>query len=95
VVFFRPNKKDVDPRERAAWGDLLSLGLVLPIAIVLGFYIGRWVGGLFGHPAPGQYIGLVWGVATGFWELYKVNARITRMEEKAQAEKDHDSKPDA
>jgi hypothetical protein len=95
VVFFRPKSKDVDLRERAVWGDLLSLGLVFPIAIVLGFYIGRWAGGLFGHPEAGQYIGLIWGVATGFWELFKMNNRLNRMEKKnrEETERDDDSRP--
>jgi Putative F0F1-ATPase subunit Ca2+/Mg2+ transporter len=62
------------------WGDLMSLGLVFPVAIVLGFFGGRWVGGWFGHPLPGQWIGLIYGIATGFWELYKVSRKLERMD---------------
>lgn len=79
-VIFRPNKNDADPKERALWGDLMSMGLVFPIAIVLGFFVGRWVGGLVGHPEGGQWIGLVWGIAAGFWELYKVTVRMNAMD---------------
>jgi hypothetical protein len=25
-------------------------------------------------------VGLVWGAATGFWELYKVTVRLNRMD---------------
>ena len=71
-MFFRPKKADgADARERALWGDLISLGTTFPIAIALGFFLGRWAGGKLGHPAVGQWIGLAWGVATAFWELYK------------------------
>jgi len=80
-MLFRPKSKDVDPRERAVWGDLLSMGMVFPIAIVLGLFIGRWIGGRFGHAQAGQWIGILWGVATGFWELFKVNAKLNRLDQ--------------
>lgn len=80
-MFIRPRKSDGgSAKERALWGDLLSLGMVFPIAIALGFFLGRWIGGKFGHPQAGQFIGLIWGVATGFWELYKVTERMNRMD---------------
>ena len=41
-MLFRPKPKDADPKERALWGDLMSLGMVVPAAIVLGYFIGRW-----------------------------------------------------
>ncbi|MDP2876352.1 MAG: AtpZ/AtpI family protein [Holophaga sp.] len=58
----------------------MSLGMVFPIAIVLGYFLGRWIGGLMGHPKLGQYLGLALGIATGFWELYKVTLRLDRMD---------------
>ena len=63
------------------WGDLMALGMVFPNAIALGFFLGRWVGGLLGHPGAGMAVGLVWGVASGFWELYKVTVRLNRMDD--------------
>lgn len=83
---FRPKNKQVDPRERALWGELLSLGLVFPIAIVLGFFGGRWIGGWFGHAAVGQWIGLAYGVATGFYELYKTTRRLDRLDDREPPE---------
>ena len=53
-MIFRPRPDDASPKERALWGDLLSLGLVFPTAIVLGFYLGRWIGGKLGHREAGQ-----------------------------------------
>jgi F0F1-type ATP synthase assembly protein I len=80
-MFFRPTKKDgVDAKERALWGDLISLGMVFPIAIVLGYFIGRWVGGMFGKPYAGRLIGLALGVMAGFWELFKVSKRLERYD---------------
>lgn len=75
----RPKPTDADPQERALWGELSSIGLVFPIAIVLGYFLGRWVGGLLGHPQAGQWIGLALGIATGFWELFKVTVRLDRL----------------
>ncbi len=67
------------PRERALWGDLIAMGMVFPIAICLGYFIGRYVGGYFGHAYAGGLWGLAWGIATGFYELYKVTARMARV----------------
>ena len=34
-----------------------------------------------GHPALGQWVGLAWGIFAAFWELYKVNRRMSRRDE--------------
>ncbi len=74
----RPRPSSVDPKERALWGDLISLGMVFPIAIVLGYFTGRWLGGRFGHAYGGGLWGIAWGIATGFYELYKVTVRMSK-----------------
>ncbi len=79
-MIFRRGGRDADPGERALWGDLMSMGLTFPLCITLGFFLGRWIGGRFGHPAVGQWVGLVWGIVTAFWELYKVNRRMARRD---------------
>lgn len=79
-MLFRPKKKDASPKERALWGELLSLGMTFPIAITTGFFLGKWIGGKFGHPESGQWIGLVWGVATAFFELYKTTKRLDKLD---------------
>ena len=84
-MIFQRKDRGVDPGERALWGDLMGLGLVFPIAIALGYFAGRWAGGKLGHPTAGIWIGLAWGVATGFWELYKTTVRLDRYD---QARKD-------
>lgn len=72
--------RDADPEERSLWADLLALGMVFPIAIVAGLFLGRWIGGKFGHAELGQWIGLAWGVAAGFWELFKTSQKLDRFE---------------
>jgi uncharacterized protein YneF (UPF0154 family) len=85
-MLLRPKNKDADPKERALWGELMSLGMVFPIAIALGFFGGRWIGGWFGHPLLGQWIGLVYGIATGFYELYKTTKRLDRLDQQPPPE---------
>lgn len=79
-MILKPGKEDADPGERALWGDLMSLGITFPLCIALGFFLGRWIGGWFGHPARGQWVGLIWGIGAAFWELYKLNRRMTRRD---------------
>lgn len=83
-MLFRPKPNDANPQERAVWGSLMSLGLNFPIAILLGFFIGRWIGGKFGYETEGKYIGLAWGVAAAFYELYKVSKRMIKQDEDDQ-----------
>jgi hypothetical protein len=73
-------QNEVDPGERALWGDLMSMGLTFPLCIALGFFLGRWMGGWFHHPTAGQWVGLAWGIAAAFWELFKVNRRMARRD---------------
>jgi hypothetical protein len=72
--------RDADPRERSLWADLMSIGMVFPIAIVAGLFAGRWIGGWFGHRELGQWLGLAWGVAAAFWELFKTSQKLDRFD---------------
>ena len=47
---------------------------------------GRWIGAWFGHAAVGQWIGLAYGVATGFYELYKTTRRLDRLDDREPPE---------
>jgi hypothetical protein len=79
-MLFRRKDPSIDPKERAIWGDLMALGMVFPIAIALGFFLGRWAGKALGYPRAGILIGLFWGVGAGFWELYKTTIRLNRYD---------------
>ena len=71
--------REANPRERSLWADLMAVGMVFPIAIVVGLFAGRWVGGKFGHREAGQWLGLAWGVAAAFWELFKMSQKLDRF----------------
>lgn len=76
--------------------DLASLGIMFPLAIVIGFFGGKWIGGKLGNAEIGSYIGFALGVAAGFMEMFRSIARwnkqMERMEKQrrdaAQKEKD-------
>ncbi len=72
------NPKNSGPNERALWSDLSSLAFVFPISITVGFFLGKWIGGWFGNATRGQWIGLIWGIATAFYELAKTSQRLNR-----------------
>jgi F0F1-type ATP synthase assembly protein I len=80
MMFFKRDQTRVDPKERAIWGDLMAIGMVFPIAIVVGYLLGRWVGGLVGYPRTGMAVGLIWGIGSGFWELIKTTLRLNRLD---------------
>jgi len=90
-MLLRPKLKDVDPRERAQWADLLALGFVFPLCILVGFLLGRWIGGLLGHRQAGIILGLILGAASAFWDLYKV---MMRLEQAEKARNAHEPGPD-
>ena len=92
-MLFRRQQPAIDPKERALWGDLMGLGMVFPIAIVLGFFAGRWAGRALGYPRAGVGLGLFWGAAAGFWELYKTTVRLDRLDQaqnQTKTEDDHE-----
>ena len=76
-------------RERVIWGDIMALGMVFPIAITLGFFLGRWAGRLLGHPKIGITLGLVWGIAAGFFELYRVAVQLNILDKTDKGNSGH------
>ncbi|HVS64524.1 MAG TPA: AtpZ/AtpI family protein [Thermoanaerobaculia bacterium] len=73
-------------RETARLADLSTIGLVFPVATVLGYLAGRTVGGWLGDAALGSMIGGALGIVAGFYNLVKVGRRLAREDEAAAAE---------
>lgn len=61
--------------------DVAVIGLVFPVASVLGFLAGRTVGGWFDAPNAGAMIGFLFGVAAGFYNAYQTIRRVSADEE--------------
>ncbi|RKU15807.1 hypothetical protein C6501_06500 [Candidatus Poribacteria bacterium] len=64
--------------------DLASIGITLALAITIGYFGGKWIGGKLGHAEIGSYIGFVLGVAAGFMEMFRSIARWNRKMERME-----------
>lgn len=77
---------DERSRRRARWAEYRELaeysivGLVFPVALVVGYLLGRAVGSLFGAAALGGVIGGVFGLVAGFYNVYKAARRLDRRD---------------
>ncbi|MYK16696.1 AtpZ/AtpI family protein [Candidatus Poribacteria bacterium] len=73
-------KRQLDPfkQENVGMFDLASIGITLALAICIGYFGGKWIGGKLGNAAIGSYIGFGIGVAAGFMEMFRSVARWNR-----------------
>jgi len=63
-------------KEASALYELATLGFVFPVAIALGFFLGRWLDGVF-HIRPWlTIIGTVIGIAAAFVNLFRASSRL-------------------
>jgi len=67
-----PDDNDKQKRENAdAVYQAVSLGLLFPVAIAIGFLLGRWLDGMF-HTKPWlTIIFTACGIAAGFLNLFR------------------------
>lgn len=80
--------------ENVGMFDLASIGLTLALAICIGYFGGKWLGGKLGNAAVGSYIGFGIGVAAGFMEMFRSIARWNRRLEGLK-KKRHDASAQA
>ena len=69
------------PRESKARGrfrilDLSAVGIAFPVALLLGYFAGRTVGGWFGAERMGALIGTLLGIVSGFYNFFKMIVRL-------------------
>ena len=70
--------------ENVGMFDLASIGITLALAIVIGYFGGKWIGGKLGNAEVGSYIGFVLGTAAGFIEMFRSVARWNRQMERME-----------
>ncbi len=75
------SRRDQFKHENVGMFDLASIGIMLVLAICIGYFGGKWIGGKFGNAAIGSYIGFALGVASGFMEMFRSVARWNRRHE--------------
>jgi F0F1-type ATP synthase assembly protein I len=56
--------------------DLSAVGLAFPIALLIGYFAGRLIGGWLGNAQLGSLIGALLGIAGGFYNLIKMVSRL-------------------
>lgn len=74
-------------RENVGMFDLASIGITLALAIFIGYFGGKWIGGKLGNAAVGSYIGFGMGVAAGFMEMFRSVARWNRQLERLEKQR--------
>ena len=61
--------------------DASSLGLAFPIAIVIGYFFGRWLDGVLGTAPWMMALFSVFGIVAGFLNAIRTAIRIGREED--------------
>lgn len=74
-------------RQATTWADLSIVGIQFPVAIVLGYFWGRWLDGIFGTKPYLTATFALFGVIAGFINLFRITARAAREEERLAREK--------
>ena len=71
--------------------DLASIGITLALAITIGYFGGKWIGGKLGNEDIGSYIGFGIGTAAGFIEMFRSVARWNRQLERLEKKQREES----
>ena len=69
-------------------GEYLQIAFVFPLALVIGFFAGRWVGEWIGGAKVGAIAGLLLGTGAAFYNLVETLRRIQRREAERARERD-------
>lgn len=76
--------------------DLASIGIILALAICIGYFGGKWIGGKLGNETVGWMVGFGMGVAAGFMEMFRSitrwNRRLEREEKRRREEQNAEGK---
>ena len=56
----------------AAVARASAAGILFPLSLVAGWFLGKWLGSELGWGLAPAYVGAVLGVVAGFWNLYRI-----------------------
>jgi F0F1-type ATP synthase assembly protein I len=73
--------------------DASSLGLAFPIAIVIGYFFGRWLDRVLGTAPWMMAIFSIFGIAAGFLNALRTAIRIGREEDEESSRSARGGKP--
>lgn len=61
-----------DPPRYAIIARASAAGIVFPLSIVVGYFLGKWIGQALRLGVWPAFVGAALGVAAGFWNLYRL-----------------------
>ena len=62
-------------------GDLLSLGIMFPVCIAIGYGIGHFLDGRFGTHSVFKVLFLLFGIAAAFINLFRTVNKVSDKDE--------------
>ncbi len=69
-------------RQARSWLDVSIVGIQFPVAIVIGYFWGKWMDGMFGTWPWLTIIFGLFGITAGFVNLFRITAQAARSEER-------------
>ncbi|MCP4900819.1 MAG: AtpZ/AtpI family protein [bacterium] len=81
-------------RQARSWLDVSIVGIQFPVAILIGYFWGKWMDGMFGTWPWLTGVFFLFGVVAGFVNLFRITAQAARSEERearaaAEAEREN------
>ena len=80
-------KPDKRKYHQEQWTTLVNIGLTFTVAVLLGFFAGRWLDGKLHTQPLFMLVGVFWGVGGSFWYL------VRKVRELEKREKESNSSP--
>jgi ATP synthase protein I len=74
-------KRKKQLRQASTWLQVSIVGIQFPVAILIGFFWGRWMDKVFGTWPWLTLIFSVFGITAGFVNLFRITAQASRTEE--------------
>jgi ATP synthase protein I len=79
-------------KKAGTWANLSIIGIQFPVAIVIGYFWGKWMDEWFGTSPWLTIVFSLFGIAAGFVNLFRITARAAReMDAEAAAQRDAQS----
>ncbi len=73
-------------REAASWADLSIIGIQFPVAIVIGYFFGRWLDRQLGTGPWLMAVFCLFGIIAGFINLFRIAAKAEADEGRRERE---------
>jgi ATP synthase protein I len=68
-------------RQASTWLNVSIIGIQFPVAMLIGFFWGKWMDGIFGTWPWLTMVFSLFGIIAGFVNLFRMTAQASRTEE--------------